>query len=70
MLIVGLKRYDVLIQRGPLARDIILVEPDVLILRSVLIVENVFSAVRQPAVGIRIADAPVKCIAAEGVSTR
>ena len=69
MLVVDIGRDDVLVERGPLARDVVLIEPHIVVaLAVILVVENVFTTVRQPAIGIRIADAPIKCIATEGMA--
>ena len=69
--IVELEGEDVLVERSPLARDIVLIEPLVLItLTGIFAVENIFSTIRQATVGIRIADTPVKCIATEGMPSR
>jgi hypothetical protein len=71
MSIVELEGEDVLVERSPLARDIVLIEPLVLItLTGIFAVEDIFSTIRQATVGIRIPDTPVKCIATEGMPSR
>ena len=61
--VVGLQREDMLVERGPLARDVVLVEPHILVgVLLVLVVKNVTATVGQAAVGVGIARAPIEHI--------
>ena len=59
-----------LVERGPLTRDVVLIEPHILVaLLRVFVVEDILAAVGQPAVGVGIACAPVEGIGAQRVAS-
>ncbi len=67
--VVGLQGEDMLVERGPLSRNVVFVEPHILVaLLRVFVVKDILAAVGQPAVGIGVAGTPVKGLRTNGVA--